>query len=148
MDIQQQSKTILFLLGCCFCSFYYPSAPIFAEDVDKERLKCPPMDRQSLILDLNVSDKGNHLNLLLSQLRNEKIQIIDVEKSSKKRAQVRIEILESAFRPLFSGSLEYKLVEYSSHSGTYCQRYIRNYTIPLRYKKFIREIQIPDPQVE
>ncbi|WP_420843391.1 hypothetical protein [Leptospira alstonii] len=148
LRILQYGKTTLLLLCCCvYFDSYDLHRSVFAEDGDVGKGKCPPVlsDREPLVLDLSVSDRN--LNILLSKLRNEKIQIVDIEKISKKQAQVRIEILESEFQTLFSGSVEYSLVEYSSHSGTYCQRYIRSYRIPFRFKKFIWEIRVPDPQV-
>ncbi|WP_232371510.1 hypothetical protein [Leptospira ainazelensis] len=111
-------------------------------------MECPPLDRQKLILDLRLAAKGNKIKILVSVLNKDKIRILGTETDSINSKQMRIELSETEFRKLFSGSVEYKLVEKSSESGLYCQRYVLGYTIPARYKKYIRMIQIPDPQFE
>ncbi|WP_017850823.1 hypothetical protein ACO1KB_21370 [Leptospira interrogans serovar Szwajizak] len=114
--------------------------------MEVQKIACPSVDRQKLILDLLVQSKN--VKLLISKFRREKIRILGTEKILKNLVQIRIEILESEFRKIFSGFIEYRVVSQSANYGFYCQRYIQKYKISLRYRKYIREIRIPDPQIE
>jgi hypothetical protein len=139
-------KRILFLFCCCFC--LDSNRAVFAGEPDESRIECPPPNRQKLILDLTLTFQGSKNKILSTLLGQDKIRTLGTETDFENFKQLRIELSESEFRKVFSGSMKYKLVEKSSGPGQYCHRYIQNYTIPTRYKKYIRTMKIPDPQLE
>ncbi|TGL75767.1 hypothetical protein [Leptospira yasudae] len=143
-----RGRSILFLLSFAFCFvIFYPNRSLFAEDV-RENPSCPPAVRGNLVLNLHLFCKGKKIEILTANLNKDKIRILGIEKESKRSTTVKIEISEKEFGRIFSGSMEYRLVERSSGPGLYCQSYVKTYRIPKRYERCVRTIEIPDPQLE
>ncbi|MBW0435115.1 hypothetical protein HGB47_15990 [Leptospira yasudae] len=142
-----RGRSIL-LISFVFCFvIFYPNGSLVAEDA-RENPSCPPADRGDLVLNLHLFCKGKKIEILTVNLNKDKIRIVGIEKESKRSTTVKIEISEKEFGRIFSGSMEYRLVERSSGSGLYCQPYVKTYRIPKRYQRCVRTIEIPDPQLE
>ncbi|MFA4794518.1 hypothetical protein [Leptospira kirschneri] len=138
-------RSILFLLSFALCFvIIYQNGSLVAED----SRDCPTADRGNLVLKLHLFCKGRKIEILTANLNKDKIRILGIEKESKRSTTVKIEISEKEFGRIFSGSMEYRLVERSSGPGLYCQSYIKTYRIPKRYRRCVRTIEIPDPQLE
>ncbi|EJO71781.1 hypothetical protein [Leptospira kirschneri] len=141
-------RSILFLLSFALCFIIiYQNGPLVAED-SRENPSCSPADRGNLVLNLHLFCKWRKIEILTANLNKDKIRILGIEKESKRSTTVKIEISEKEFGRIFSGSMEYRLVERSSGPGLYCQSYVKTYRIPKRYRRCVRTIEIPDPQLE
>lgn len=126
-----------------FCFVFF----VFIRIQNAEEAACSSADKSRKVLSLEFSVRSENMKLLVSKLRKDKIQIQEREQRSKDSVGLFVEMKGLDFEKIFSGRLDHKVVAYSSRSGSYCQSYLRSYRIPLRYKAFIREIKIPDPQL-
>lgn len=143
-----RGRSILFVLSFAFWFvLFYPNRTLVADDA-RENPSCPSVDRGNLVLNLHLFCKAKNIEILTVNLNKDKIRIIGIEKESMGSTTVKIEISEKEFGRIFSGSMEYRLVERSSSSGLYCQPYVQAYRIPKRYKRCVHTIEIPDPQLE
>ncbi|AOP36576.1 hypothetical protein A0128_21490 [Leptospira tipperaryensis] len=120
---------------------------VFIQVGNAEKIVCPNLAKSKRAISLEFLVRSESVELLISKLRKDRIQIKGEEPSSEGRIMtlfVRMKVAD--FERIFSGRLEYKVVAYSSHSGSYCQSYIKNFRIPSRYQSLVREIRLPDPQ--
>ncbi|WP_237578394.1 hypothetical protein [Leptospira mayottensis] len=150
----ERRSEISFMLGLLFaCNFWLflfsIHSSIYAEEGIKEfwepKVVCPPKEKEDLVLD--VITRVKDAQKVIFKLGKDGIEVISTE-TDENFTVLRVGISTFSFQKIFSGKTEFKLVQYSSRTGFYCQRYIRGYKIPIRYRKYVREIRIPDPQIE
>jgi len=110
-------------------------------------------DRQSadagsdtLRLDLGCATaRSRSLVRLLSQ-DGIAVTAIDIGRSGE--TAVRVAMTAERFRSLFGGTVAARNVARSSGDGFVSQRYIVGYSAPQRYRRALRWIRLPDPQLE
>jgi hypothetical protein len=93
-----------------------------------------------------VCQKGS-LPRLQRRLARDTIAVLDIDSSST-TAVLRVSMADKRFRRIFHPVLKTSRMARSAQNGFYYQTYLEDYTIPARYRGLIREIRLPDPQLE
>lgn len=87
--------------------------------------------------------------VLLAVLARDGIRIIDVDSvTSPAAATLRVRIPRDRFFHMFRPKMVTRRVARSSGDGCCEQEYLDGYTIPEKYRPFVAEVRLPDPQLE
>lgn len=106
----------------------------------------PVAGDDTLQLDLGCATAdGRRLMTLLSA---DRITVARVDSGAEQGMAVRVVMTAARFRSLFGGTVAQRVVARSAGDGSVSERQIVKYTVPRRYRRTLRWIRLPDPQLE